>query len=78
MRVTKELAAKVKTSVYAKFTKQFEECAEEKNNVKAQYLINRRNARSRMVDELMAAQFSDKTTEMLLSVLRENAATAAF
>ena len=73
MRVTKELAAKVKTSVYAKFQPQLEACRQEKDKAKAQYLRDRRNRRIELVHQLMDAKFSDESIELLLSLIREGA-----
>lgn len=73
MKVTKELAAKVKTSVYAKYAPMMEECRQEKDEAKAEYLRDRRERRIHMVDELMAAQFSDNSIKMVLSLIREGA-----
>ena len=73
MRVTKELAAKVKTSVYSKFASRLEQLNQEKENCKMAYIQARRCRRARMVEDIKAADFAPDTLEMLLSIIRGQA-----
>ena len=73
MRVTKELAAKVKTSVYSKFAPQLEQLNQERENYKVAYIQARRCRRARMVEDIKAADFAPDTLELLLSIIRGQA-----